>query len=208
MTEALPDKQNILNRVHSRRTALIKLATAATSAAIAPLLAADTPEAEHHLHEMFDQTPPSAVAAPPSYFSQADYETVSKLVDLIIPRTDTPGAADAGVPHWIDRQIAAKPELQEQFKQGLAYLNEQAPFTSLTEQQQITLLQSLSTDTDPAKTAFFKTVKDLTVDTYYKTEAGLVQELGFHGNTFRASFPGCTHPEHWPSAEASQERAQ
>jgi hypothetical protein len=43
---------------------------------------------------------------------------------------------------------------------------------------------------------FFSMVKDMTIDAYYKTEAGLKTELGWHGNTFLASFPGCDHPEH------------
>jgi hypothetical protein len=198
--------------VYSRRTALIKIATAATSAALAPLLA-ETPEAaEHHLHEMLDQTTPPALG--PAYFSQADWETISKLADLIIPRTDTAGAVDAGVPHWIDYHVAKEPALQEKFKQGLAYLAEQAhtvngsSFTALTEAQQNAILQALSTDTDTAKSGFFKTVKDLTIDGYYSSEQGLVKELDFKGNTFRASFPGCTHPEHWPTAETHQEGAK
>jgi hypothetical protein len=204
--------ENILNPVDSRRTALIKLATAATSAVVSPLLA-HTEEREHHVHEMVEQATP-AIPVEPSYFSQADYDIVSRLVDLIIPRTDTPGAIDAGVPHWIDRQVGAKPELQERFKDGLSYLAEQArtlngsSFTALTERQQVAILQALSSDPDTAKSGFFKTVKDLTVDTYYRTEGGLVKELGYHGNTFNASFPGCTHPEHWPSSESAQERAQ
>ena len=157
---------------------------------------------------------PAAVAAGPAYFNQADYETISKLAELIIPRTDTPGAIDAGVPHWIDRQVAAEPELQEKFKQGLAYLTEQAhalngpAFTALTESQQTAILQTLSTDVDTANSSFFQTIKDLTIDGYYSSEPGLVQELTFKGNTFRASFPGCTHPEHWPTGDPNQERAQ
>jgi hypothetical protein len=64
-------------------------------------------------------------------------------------------------------------------------------------------LQALSTDS-----GFFQTMKDLTIDGYYSSEQGLVQELGFKGNTFRASFPGCTHLEHWPTTDANQEHAQ
>jgi hypothetical protein len=194
--------------VYSRRTALIRIATAATSAAVAPLLA-DSLEGEHHLHELLEQTP-APTATEPVYFSGGDFNIVSKLVDLIIPRTETPGAVDAGVPHWIEREVAAKAELQEQFKQGLAYLADQAKtlnaagFSALSEAQQITTLQAMS----GAQGEFFKTLKDLTVDTYYRTEAGLAQELGFKGNTFRASFPGCTHPEHWPTNAANQEHSQ
>jgi hypothetical protein len=164
------------------------------------------------MHEMLDQTPALA-ATGPEYFSQSDYSTISKLADLIIPRTDTPGAVDAGVPHWIDKAVAADAKLQERFKQWLAHLAEQAQaaggteFTALAEPQQIAILQAMSTDTGNLKGGFFNTIKDLTVDAYYRTEAGLVQELGFKGNTFRAGFPGCTHPEHWPAQGTSQEHA-
>jgi hypothetical protein len=198
--------------VYSRRTALIKIATAATSAAIAPLLG-DTPEAEHHLHEILDQAQ-APIATGPEYFSQADYATISKLADLIIPRTDTAGAVDAGVPHWIDRQVAADPELQERFKPWLADLGEQAraaggsEFVALTEPQQTAILEAMDSDVSNQQGGFFQTMKDLTVDNYYASEAGLAQELGFKGRTFRASFPGCTHPEHWPSHDATQERSQ
>ena len=166
---------------------------------------ADPSDAEHHVHEMAEEAQ-AGTAVGPSYFSQSDYDTISKLADLIIPRTDTPGAVDAGVPHWIDRQVGANAELQEHVKEGLAYLAEQAAtmngstFSALAEEQQAAILRALSIDSDNAKSGFFKTIKDLTVENYYKTEAGLVQELGFKGNTFRSSFPGCTHPEHWPAA--------
>jgi hypothetical protein len=42
-------------------------------------------------------------------------------------------------------------------------------------------------------------MKELTIRWYYNSQPGLVQELGFKGNTYRSEFPGCTHPEHWPS---------
>lgn len=204
---------NILNPVHSRRTALIKIATAATSAVFTPLLAETPGAAEHHLHEALESSV-VPVAAGPTYFSQADWETVGALADLILPRTETPGASDAGVPHWIDRKVATTPELREKFKAGLAYLAEQArvlngtSFTALTGQQQTAILQALSTDADTARSGFFKTMKDLTIDGYYSSEPGLVKELGYKGNTFRADFPGCTHPEHWPVDEKARERAQ
>jgi len=65
-----------------------------------------------------------------------------------------------------------------------------------SEEQQIALLTPLSLDPDSPLGRFFALVKDMTIDAYYKTEAGLKTELGWHGNTYLASFPGCDHPEH------------
>ena len=39
-------------------------------------------------------------------------------------------------------------------------------------------------------------MKSMTADGYYTSQIGLVQELGYKGNTVLPSFPACTHPEH------------
>ena len=36
----------------------------------------------------------------------------------------------------------------------------------------------------------------MTIDGYYTTETGLVQELGYKGNTYLSAFPGCQDEEH------------
>jgi hypothetical protein len=140
----------------------------------------------------------------PSFFGKADYEVLTRVVDLIIPKTETPGALDAGVPYRIDQQLGAQSERRAIFRSGFDYLHG-AEFISLSEAQQVAMLQAMSTDESTDVGKFFKTVKDLTIDWYYSSEQGLVQELGFKGNTFRANFPGCTHPEHWPSATAKEQ---
>ena len=42
---------------------------------------------------------------------------------------------------------------------------------------------------------FFRLIKNLTADGYYPSRVGLIEELGYSGNTFLASFPACTVPE-------------
>ena len=44
--------------------------------------------------------------------------------------------------------------------------------------------------------AFFKMLKDMTIDAYYSTRDGLERELGWKGLTPMHEFKGCTHPEH------------
>jgi hypothetical protein len=52
-------------------------------------------------------------------------------------------------------------------------------------------------DIDPElPVRFFRLVKNLTADGYYTSRAGLLEELGYVGNTALASFPGCPVPEH------------
>ena len=43
---------------------------------------------------------------------------------------------------------------------------------------------------------FFRLMKNLTADGYYTSRVGLIDELGYTGNTFLPSFPTCTVPEH------------
>ena len=42
----------------------------------------------------------------------------------------------------------------------------------------------------------FRLIKNLTADGYYTSRVGLLEELGYTGNTMLASFPACTVPEH------------
>jgi hypothetical protein len=186
--------------MQSRRAALLTLSTAALS----PLLA------QHPGGHSSTDDPSIPPPHDPVFFSKPDFAIISKLADLIIPRTGTPGALDANVPYRIDQQVSATPALQPIFRAGLAALANAAhkagaaDFLALSEAQQTAILTNMSeAETDPDE-PFFRTLKDLTIDWYYRSEQGLVTELGFHGNTFRANFPGCTHPEHWPVQAVSE----
>jgi gluconate 2-dehydrogenase gamma chain len=138
----------------------------------------------------------STAEAQTSFLTQPELDWLKALVDIIIPRTDTPGASDAGVPLFIDRRFASDPQLAESFRSGMKALDADAQarfgaaFPALAPQQQIMLLTPRQQD------SFFRIIKGLTVDGYYTSEAGLTQELGWHGNTFLTEFHGCTHPEH------------
>jgi hypothetical protein len=175
----------------------------ASTALPAVLPAQETKEREDqpgHLH-----TGPAIkvpVPSAPTFFQPDEFRAVEALSERIIPRTDTPGAKDAGVALLIDKAVIARPNLGPTYRAGLADLNALAStgygieFAALTEQQQIALLTPLSLETNTSLGKFFSLVKDMTVTAYYKTEAGLKTELGWHGNTYLASFPGCDHSEH------------
>ena len=50
---------------------------------------------------------------------------------------------------------------------------------------------------DPAMPVrLFRLIKNLTADGYYTSRIGLIDELGYTGNTALASFPSCAISEH------------
>jgi hypothetical protein len=236
-----------------------------------------------HVHTTLAQTPAPGPYAP-AFFTPAEYASLSRLTDVIIPPTDTPGAAAAGVPEYIDRVVMLNTEHQPLIRAGLLWLQQQAKirysreFLLLDEAEPIAILQPLSDEIDrqqreaqrgrfrteapfdsrakalaqgkpfgsrakplaqgkqgkevyyvaltdkdppfdsrakalaqgrPASTPpvaldadpampvrFFRLIKNLTADGYYTSRVGLLQELGYTGNTALAKFPVCSVPEH------------
>lgn len=132
---------------------------------------------------------PRAQSLEPKFFSKDEFAVLSVLCDLMIPRTSTPGAADAGVPLMIDEDMAEDTADGKILREGIATMGG-SKFLRLSAAEQHAALAGVS------DTEFFKTLKRRTIDAYYHTEAGLVQELGYHGNVALPSFPGCSHPEH------------
>lgn len=165
--------------MNSRRDALKALAvvTAASSATHA-----------QHVHDKgtLTQIPDRKV----QFFTRSEFKALTKLVDLIMPRTDTPGASDAEVDYLIDEAVSRRAELQREWRRGLKLL------MAKPESEWIALLTAWSKEEKTPGAKFFRIAKSAVVDTYYSTRQGLVNELGWHGNTFLPKFDGCTHPEH------------
>jgi gluconate 2-dehydrogenase gamma chain len=154
--------------------------------------AAASPAPAQHQHH--SEPPAPAGIYKPKTLTHDEMDHVGMLADLIIPRTDTPGASDAGVPEFIDRRLTASPNLAAAFREGMSLVGPN--FMTLPEARQIAILTEISNEPDTDRGRFFRLLKDLTIDGYYSSHAGLVEELGWHGNTFLSEFKGCTHPEH------------
>jgi hypothetical protein len=197
-------------------------------------------------HVMFAPAQAPAGQYKPSFFSADEYAVLSRLTDVIIPETDTPGASRAGVPDYIDRVVTANTEHQPLARAGLAWLAAEArsrfsrDYVSLDASQHAALLQPLSDAVDRAARElqqarfrtpaggriyyvavtdasqkarpvvalgrnlsdagmpvnFFRLIKNLTADGYYTSRVGLLEELGYRGNTFLPGFAQCSVPEH------------
>ena len=166
----------------SRREMLVSIAVTGAAAGTAPAQLQTV-----HQHPGHDETAGGAPkAAKPKLLNAAEFETLGELVEMIIPRSETPGAKDAGAHLIIDHTLAGQRTRAAEFRKGLA------PFVKLTNAKRLERLTALHAGKD----AFFRTLKDMTVDAYYSTREGLVTELGWSGYNALAEFKGCTHPEH------------
>jgi hypothetical protein len=134
-------------------------------------------------------------------FTAATRPLVAELAELILPKTDTPGAIEAGVPAFIELMVADWYTDTERkiFLDGLAELNalciknygkdfiqcdneQKTAALTAAEQQAANYrppprgLHFMSKDVDE-NTPFFAKIKELTVLGYYTSQVGATQEL-------------------------------
>jgi gluconate 2-dehydrogenase gamma chain len=199
-----------------RRKALKYFGILAASAAGQEFLAswlpaAEGPGAAHGHHSAMETTDRGPAPAAPQFFSPQEYRCVEALTELIIPTDDQPGAKEAQVARYIDFVVFSaaefQPQLQKEWTEGLALLDrlsQQAhsrAFSDLSPGQQEALLTEMSLpERDPNARhegfAFYRRVKEMTVEGFYTSKIGLVDVLGYQGRAYLTEFPGCTHPEH------------
>ncbi|SRR5258707_10506570 len=134
-----------------------------------------------------------AAPAKARFFREDELQQLALLTDLIIPHSDTPGAAEAGVPMILDGGASRNKAVGQRWRDDLKWVKEDAlkKYDSAH-----AMLTAFSTEDGTRGAAFFRMLKDSTIDAYYSTKEGFVQELGWHGNTFLTEFKGCTHKEH------------
>lgn len=135
---------------------------------------------------------------------------LTDIAEMIIPATDTPGAAIAGVPAFIDHIVSTWFTAGERasFLRGLDELDAfcssrfSHPFTQCSSQQRTAALsdaewRSAGYRSGPLDTVadavggdvpFFARIKAMTVFGYYTSEVGATQELSY--NPIPASYDG------------------
>jgi hypothetical protein len=163
---------------------------------------------EHHPSLVAPDLAKSYVA---QYFKAAEFETVEILTEMIIPADDKPGAKDARVVNYIDFIVFSaaehQPSLQREWSEGLALLDRASQekygnsFRQIHASERENLLMEMSLpERDPNAHhpgfAFYRLVKEMTVEGFYTSPAGLLEALEYKGLDYLSEFPGCTHPEH------------
>lgn len=116
-------------------------------------------------------------AAKPAFLTAEQFEIAGAIAERILPRTDTPGALDVGVPKFMDLMFGKfMTEVEKKsFTAGLADLESastpahKAGFVALPPEKQDALLQAVAGGAE-AKRAFFKQIKEFTVLGYFTSE--------------------------------------
>jgi hypothetical protein len=145
---------------------------------------------------------PNSTASAGKLFSQADMLMLRDICALVIPKTETLGAAEVDVHGFIDNQLfhCYGEDEQQQAQKILLSLNAQAKkrykqsFSYCSAAQQLTLL----TDAEQARNGFdanekrqFKVLKELVIFGYYTSEVGATQEQAYLSvpGDFKGSIP-------------------
>jgi len=179
---------------------------AAGSAAFLPLAALQPAAASAQAHSAANAA--AGAAWKPAFFTEAQNELATTIVELIIPETGTPGARAVKVNQHMDLVLNDEiPEVQQAFRDGLAWIDSKSKqmhdteFVKLGSEQQSAILSIVSNSKhvsagDEPGRRFFLNIRGRTVFAYYTSKAGIHDELDYKGRTPLAEWVGCQHPEH------------
>lgn len=112
----------------------------------------------------------------PLILTSAHLRILKVISDIIIPTTDTPGATDVGVHHFINRLVSHFLDGQER-QVFIEKLDKVKHILNLPYQQQVELVADW--DKNRSENPFFGELKHTTIFAYYTSEIGATQELRY-----------------------------
>jgi hypothetical protein len=137
----------------------------------------------------------------PSFFSEEQAQFIIRLTDIILPKTETAGAVELGVPEFIDEMIAyVYTDRKEDFAKGYTAFNTEcmeatgSAFLDLDDEAQVKYLNEINGNLVDAMEAsdgpnFFYTMKEMTITGYFTTEVGMTQILQY--KAIPTEYNGC-----------------
>lgn len=140
----------------------------------------------------------------PVFLTENQGIIITQVADIIIPKTDTPGAKEAGVPGFIDVMLkdCYSKEDQERFTNGLKNFDEEAQkaygdsFVDLEPEKKLeyvnavhaAALEARKSDPQPPR-PFILMMKELTMLGFFTSEPGATQVLQYVA--VPGSYKGC-----------------
>jgi hypothetical protein len=194
----------------NRREALIRVAgLMGGTLSAAALLALDKVYAGTSSPAVGSGYPTGNAASPanqPAVLSTSQLAVVSGVADIMIPRTDTPGALDVGVPAFIDLMLrdVYLPADRDRYLTGLAAFDTDAtsqhgkPFVALEPTQRVALVRKfhdeaiaeerrVHTQHIHVQRPFILMTKELTLLSFFTSQVGATQVLQY------VAIPGSWH---------------
>ena len=204
-----------------RREVLQGLLGVAGAGVALPAVAQDHPVQEHLANAERVATADTRANVPgakPVFLAAHEMQTLTTLAEAIVP-----GSTKARVAPFIDQLLAVDTrENQRKFRSALGWIDGEStarfrhPWTALTPAQRTEILTAVSSaemadpphfwvrgeavnvpaplpKRPPTARDRFDELKGWIAGAYYSSEIGM-RELGWTGQTFFSSFPGCEHP--------------
>jgi gluconate 2-dehydrogenase gamma chain len=133
--------------------------------------------------ELLAQVP----AAPVRFFTPAQFATLAETADIILPRTDTPGAKDAGVPEALDALMTnwASKARKREFKSLIDEIGARAAaagsptLAGLPPAKRVDLVRGFDAEKMKAGDKVYGKFKELVLNLYYLSEPGATKELRY-----------------------------
>ncbi len=152
---------------------------------------------------------PQPMTSGVGFLDDLEMSTVTAMADQIIPKTDTPGALDVGVPAFIDRMLAGYYQQRERdiMREGLkladrdARLLRNVSFAQLTSSEQVALMKRYDQEQfdytranaskQNAPPHPFRLMKELTILGFCTSEAGATKLMYYNQNPgpYRGDLP-------------------
>ncbi|MEM6318021.1 MAG: gluconate 2-dehydrogenase subunit 3 family protein [Bacteroidota bacterium] len=134
----------------------------------------------------------------PEFLSVEEGKIVTKIADILIPSTDTPGAVEAGVPQYVDRVAATllgdeeKKFVKEGFKAFMAAAKEATgkSFLDASAEEQLAFLQAQEKAfVEGNEPSLFGQMKQTIYQGFFTSEEGATQVLMYE--PVPGNYDGC-----------------
>lgn len=142
---------------------------------------------------------PSASGVKLEFLNAVEFPIVAEIAEIMIPKTDTSGAKDAGVPEFIDRVLAAvyPDDARQRFREGCGLFEADAKsmgnaFFKLEPAQRAAYVKqsleaALESEKDPKP--FILMVRELALLGYFTSKVGITENMEYV--SVPTAFHGC-----------------
>ena len=126
----------------------------------------------------------------PRYLTSSQFKIVAAMAERLLPASDTPGAADAGVPEFIDVSygLFTSRENKNTLRIGLAHLD-RTEYDSLSGEKQDDVIRAIANDDAKPGKAWLRQFRGFVFNAYFTSEAAA--KSGFNWDPIPGGYNGC-----------------